>query len=352
MAWLRILLLPFSLLYGGIVLLRNQFYYWGWLKRVSFEEKTIVIGNLSVGGTGKTPHTEYLARLFKDSKRTATLSRGYGRTTSGFLEVRGDSKAAQVGDEPLQFKRKFPSLTVAVDGDRVNGIRKLLSSKEKVPEVILLDDAFQHLAVKAGFYILLTPYKKPYSSDWMLPAGRLREPKGGAKRADVIIVTKCPDDLSAADRKKYQDSLKPSASQRLYFSYIEYQQLHSVWDDQTLTFAELTQKDVVLLTGIADPAPLLDWLDERCKSYQHISFADHHNFTSQDVEKVKKIFDNIAAGNKLVLTTEKDAMRLRSMDSETTLTDLPLYYLEMAIRFHGTDGTSFDEQLTDYVGNH
>ncbi len=217
----RKLLYPFSLLYGSVTYLRNKFYDKGFFKSHSYEIPVIAVGNLSVGGTGKTPMVEYLIELLKQDRKVATLSRGYKRSSKGFHLLQGSETAAEVGDEPLQFKNKFPEVLVAVDESRSHGIEQLLQNSTP-PDLILLDDAFQHRKVKAGLYILLTPYQKLYSNDLVLPAGDLREPKAGAKRADIVIVTKCPENFSEKEEKKVASKLKLQERQQLYFSSINY----------------------------------------------------------------------------------------------------------------------------------
>ncbi|MFD2516591.1 tetraacyldisaccharide 4'-kinase [Salinimicrobium flavum] len=329
----RKLLYPFSLLYGGVMLLRNKLYDRGIFSSEEYELPVIAVGNLSVGGTGKTPMVEHLITLLAEDYRVATLSRGYKRSSSGFRLVTGKESAAEVGDEPLQFKTKFPKVMVAVDEVRTHGIGQLLNQAQP-PEVIILDDAFQHRKVKAGFYILLTPYNDLYSDDLVLPAGNLREPKSGARRADVVVVTKCPPSLEEQEKKKIADRLKINAGQDLYFSSISYSD-KVMGIDTTLNLDELKVKSFVLVTGIANPAPLVKHLKDRGLSFEHKAFPDHHNFTAAQIKELQK--------EELLLTTEKDFMRLKN--------ELPgpgLFYLPITTEFLG-DRKKFENSINSFV---
>ncbi|MGB7786815.1 MAG: tetraacyldisaccharide 4'-kinase, partial [Salinimicrobium sp.] len=310
----RKLLYPFSLLYGGITFLRNKFYDEGIFKSHSYELPVIAVGNLSVGGTGKTPMVEYLIELLKQDRKVAALSRGYKRSSKGFHLVKGTETAAEVGDEPLQFKKKFPEVLVAVDESRSHGIEELLKNSDP-PEIILLDDAFQHRQVKAGFYILLTPYQNLYSDDLVLPAGDLRESRSGAKRADVVVVTKCAENLSAEEQEKIAAKLNLQPEQELYFSSITYSG-EVLGKGKKLQLKELQKRHFSLVTGIANPAPLVRHLQEQGLSFDHIAFPDHHNFTTSEIKDLQ---------NKgLILTTEKDYMRLKNDIFEENLFYLPI----------------------------
>ncbi|OAB76176.1 tetraacyldisaccharide 4'-kinase [Cochleicola gelatinilyticus] len=309
MKLLRKLLFPFSILYGIITWLRNFFYDIGWLKSTEFDIPVVCVGNLSTGGTGKSPMIEYLIELLQQEYRVKVLSRGYKRKTTGFLEVEVTHTASEVGDEPLQFKKKFPNIIVAVCADRRTGISKL---KENA-DVILLDDAFQHRKVKPSTNILLTPFNDLYIHDYMLPTGNLREPRSGAKRADFIIVTKCPEGVSYAKLQEVELALKKKENQKVYFSKIGYDaMLYGV--SEILPIAYLANKSFTLVTGIANPAPLVEFLKRQNFSFDHEKFPDHHHFTTSEIARLKQ--------KDIILTTEKDYVRL-----QPSLQKFALYYL-------------------------
>ncbi len=352
MKFLKILAFPFSLLYGCIVFLRNKFYDWNFIKSEKFALPIISVGNLSMGGTGKTPHIEYLIRLFKNEFTIATLSRGYGRKTSGFILSQNKSTTFEIGDEPLQFKTKFPELTVAVDEKRVRGIKKLLELQPTL-QTILLDDAFQHRAVKPGLSIVLTDYNYIYLNDFVVPSGNLREFKTGIKRADIIIVTKCPEDLLEKERTRLLTKINPLKHQHIYFSYIKYGNLTPLNSDNTKrdTTEHYFNKSytMILLTGIANTSALEDYLKSKSKNILAAKFPDHHVFTMNDIERVKEIFTTIASENKIIVTTEKDAMRLKGIEFKNVLNDLPFFYIPIEIDFKDTDKEEFNKKLINYV---
>jgi len=308
MKLLRFLLFPFAVLYDAITRIRNWFFNLGVLKSTSFDIPVIAVGNLSVGGTGKSPQIEYLIRLLKDDYKIAVLSRGYKRKTEGFQLVNDTHTAEDVGDEPLQFYKKFKKdITVAVDADRTNGIQQLLQN-DIPPQVVLLDDAYQHRKVTASSYILLTKYNDLYVDDFVLPTGNLRESRRGAKRASVIVVTKCPENLSKAEQEKIVRKLNPKSYQKVFFTTIAYDE--DLKGTEELAISDLKDKEVLLVTGIANPKPLLNFLKEKEVSFKHLNFPDHHNFTQQDISTIKKSFDELLSQQKIILTTEKDYMRL------------------------------------------
>ena len=332
---LRKLLFPFTILYGTITSIRNFLFDAGVLKSYSFDLPVIVVGNLSVGGTGKTPQIEYLICLLSDKYKIATLSRGYKRQSAGFVLAQAGTNVKIMGDEPFQFFQKFPSIKVAVDADRKNGIEQLLSLPEK-PEVILLDDAFQHRKVKAGFYILLTSYNDLYSDDFILPTGNLRESRSGAKRADMIIVTKCPFNLSLDEQKKICKKLKVTPNQELYFTFIAYEEF-IYGENQKINVNEIQVAAKVLVAGIAKPEPFFAYLQDT--NDVCLSFPDHHNFTDKDILEIKN-----AAQNNIVITTEKDYMRLKgSVPGEQ------LFYLPIQTSFI-SGSKNFDKTIINYVG--
>ena len=332
---LRKLLFPFAILYGLITSIRNFLFDKYILKSYSFDLPVIAVGNLSVGGTGKTPQIEYLIRLLADKYKIATLSRGYKRISKGFILAQAKTNAAILGDEPYQFFQKFPSIQVAVDADRRNGIEQLLLQTEK-PEIILLDDAFQHRKVKAGFYILLTSYGDLYSDDFMLPTGNLRESRSGAARANIIVVTKCPFNLSLEEQDDIKKRLNLSKNQELYFTFIAYDDF-IYGENRKIKVDEIQYFAKVLVAGIAKPEPFFSYLqnpNDVC-----LSFPDHHNFTDKDILEIKNL-----AQNNIIITTEKDFVRLKG-----SVPNEQLFYLPIQSSF--VSGSEyFDKTIIDYVG--
>ena len=289
---LRYLLFPFSILYGLITAIRNFLFDKGILKSYSFDIPIIAVGNLSVGGTGKTPQIEYLIRLLSPNYKMATLSRGYKRKSEGFVLANEHSTAEILGDEPFQIHQKFPEIKVAVDANRKNGIEQLLNLEDK-PDVILLDDAFQHRKVKAGFYILLTAYDDLFCDDYMLPTGNLRESRNGANRADVIIVTKCAKDLSEIAQENIRRKI--GLKTPLFFSYIDYDD--KVYNElESKNVEEIKQEAKLLLAGIAKPEPFFGYL--QAEKDETLVYSDHHFFTEKDLIEIQN-----KANNKLIITT-------------------------------------------------
>lgn len=316
MKLLRKIFFPFVPIYYLVTKLRNTLYDLDLKKSMSYSFPVICVGNLSVGGTGKTPMIEYLVTLLKDDFSIATLSRGYKRKTKGFQLANKNSTAETLGDEPFQFYNKFKSsVQVAVDSDRQNGINNLRYLK-KIPDVVLLDDAFQHRKVKAGLNILLTTCSNLYTEDFVLPTGNLREPKSGAKRAQIIVVTKCPENLSDSKKKNIIQRINPESYQSVFFSSIRY--ANEVFSKEAkLALNELN--DFTLVTGIANATPLVDYLKWNNLNFEHLNFKDHHEFSSQDIKILNK--------KQCIVTTEKDFMRLKQYNS---LKD-KLYYLPITI---------------------
>jgi len=334
MILLRKLLFPFAILYGMITAVRNFLYDKGILKSYSFPIPIIAVGNLSVGGTGKSPQIEYLIRLLSEYHKIATLSRGYKRKSEGFVLADANASAEVLGDEPFQFYSKFPNIQVAVDANRKNGIEQLLAQDQK-PEIILLDDAFQHRKVKAGFYILLTSFDDLYADDFMLPTGNLREGRHGAKRANVIVVTKCPSNLSVEKQQEIRNKLKLRDHQELYFSFIDYDDF-AYSENGKIAVSELKSEDKLLLAGIAKPKPFFDYL--KSENDVILEFPDHHHFTESEISEISE-----KAKGKRIITTEKDYVRLKDSD----LSD-QLYYLPIKSSFI-SDKENFDRTVLDYV---
>ncbi len=336
MKLLRKILLPIVPIYYAITWLRNKLYDHDYKKSIGYNFPLICVGNLSAGGTGKTPMIEYLIRLLLQDYKIATLSRGYGRKTKGFIIADESADATTIGDEPLQFYRKFDNVVVSVDGDRQNGISKLKSNVQ--PEIILLDDAFQHRKVSAGYTILLTSYGNLYANDLVLPTGNLREPKSGAKRADVIVVTKCPINISHEKKKSIIKELNPLASQKVYFSWIFYSaDVHN--ENETKPLQSLKKQEVSIVTGIADPSPFLDFLQSQLNNFEHLKFADHHKFSEEEIKQLKK--------KSIILTTEKDYVRLRPYFKDDMS---KLYYLP--IEFEIDKAQEFNRGITNYVDSY
>jgi len=347
MKYLRWLLFPFSLLYGLVVVIRNWCYHMGIFKSANFNLPIISVGNLDAGGAGKTPLTEYLIRLLKPSYRLATLSRGYGRATKGFLLVETTSSASQTGDEPLQLKHKFADITVAVCENRVAGVEQLKTNSQ----VILLDDAYQHRAIKPGFSILLFDYHQLKTPALLLPAGNRREPFIGRERADVIIISKCPADIDARQQQILREKMALFAHQQLFFTTIAYQPLTGRSGEAApLQIDEDTA--VFLLTGIAWPQPMLNYLKQFSRQIIHHKYPDHHRFSLKNITKLADEFKACPAHKKIIITTEKDMQRLEERELAGITKQLPIYTLPIAVDFLNNGGAAFDELINNYVRKH
>lgn len=342
----RLLLLPFALLYGLVVSVRNWLYDKNIFKTTSFGLPLICVGNLSVGGTGKSPMVEYLVMQLKSSFQVAVLSRGYKRKTRGYALATAKTSAIEIGDEPMQFHTKFPDVPVAVGEERLVAIPQLLHDRPQT-EVIILDDAFQHRAVKAGLSILLTDCTNLFTQDFYLPTGDLRDAKRSYKRADVIVVTKCSLDLSRARKAEILKDIQPLPEQAVFFTAIRYGALYHI-TQRRLTFID-EQTDVLLITGIANPKPLKGYLEERAHTYSMMHYGDHHIFSLDDWNDIKKQFESLDAKKKLMLTTEKDAMRLLKYEAE--LHSMPLYVLPIEHEFLFNDGDRFMDLVSTFIQN-
>lgn len=344
MPYFRYLLLPFSWLYGLVAIARNYFYDNGIFKSTRFNLPVIVIGNLEVGGAGKSPMTEYLIQLLKPKYKIATLSRGYGRKTQGFFYADKNSMAETVGDEPRQFKQKFPDITVAVCEGRVLGVEKL----QQEHEVILLDDAFQHRALQPGFSILLFDFGKLHQNHFLLPAGNYREPFFAKKRADVIVVSKCPPQLSAENQQRIIQKMKLLPHQKLFFTAIVYQKLRPFSPLADASFID--QKSAIfLLTGIANPKPLLQHLRKQFEAVYPYKYPDHHRFTIKNISKLVADFNACAANKKAIITTEKDAQRLQESALQKALSGLPVFVAPIGIAFLNNEAPAFGQLIENYV---
>jgi tetraacyldisaccharide 4'-kinase len=342
-------LLPVSIVYWIITSLRNLFYSIGWLKSQSFKLPVICVGNISTGGTGKSPMVEYLVKLLQSQNvNSAVLSRGYKRKTSGFVLADENTNAAELGDEPAQFHRKFPKITVAVCESRVEGVEKLIELKPSLQSIIL-DDAFQHRSIKPGFSLMLTEFARPYFSDIILPSGNLRECRLGAKRADVIIVTKSPVHLEEKTKLAYLQKIKPSQTQTVLFSHIVYGELICIFNNTNFKGEKLKNTEVLLFTGISNPQPLKDYFQQSAAGIQLLRFPDHHSFTEADLLMISKKFRNIAQENKIIVCTEKDYVRLINSPVLSVFSDLPVFYQSMESRFSTEDQSKFEKIIIDYV---
>lgn len=355
---IRFLLLPLSILYRIVTWIYHFLFNRGILPSRRFSIPVISVGNLTTGGTGKTPHVEYIIRLLLRTEngyfdRVAALSRGYGRATSGFMLADADSTAMEIGDEPRQMKQKFKNIFVAVDENRVHGIDKLVAMVPGL-SVVLLDDAFQHRWVKPGLSILLRDFQGISQHKMMLPVGDLREPISGAKRADIIIITNSPKMLSPHERRRISALLNSKEDQTVLFSYVSYDDLVPALGNHEHIMANKTfyferKYTVLLVTGIADSGPLEQYYGNNIDELIHLRFPDHHEFTMTDIQRIQKNFDNIVNENKIILTTEKDAMRLAIPGVAKAFENSPIFYLPIKIRFHDDDGEKFNKQILDYV---
>lgn len=345
--YLRLLLFPFSILYGIAVFIRNKLYDFGLLKSTGFDLPVICVGNLVVGGSGKSPVTEYLVSLLS-GYRIAILSRGYGRKTKGFILADATATAEQIGDEPMQFYRKFPQVTVAVCEDRVKGVSLLKDQHD----VIILDDAYQHRAIRAGFYILLFEFEKLLNFQFLLPAGNLREAFGGYKRAQSILITKCPENINENEMQQCLARFPDFAGSGPAFSGLEYQDLIPLTGGKSISCSTITPDTAIfLLTGIANPRPLTKKLESHTPLLFHHDYPDHYHFSTSDIERLIKAFQTHPAKEKLIITTEKDAQRLLSDTLKELLLNLPVYYLPVKIGIRGADKITFDQNILDYVSS-
>ena len=332
---LRKILFPFAVLYGFITSFRNFLFDKGILKSHSFDLPIIAVGNLSVGGTGKTPQIEYLIRLLSPTNKIATLSRGYKRKSEGFILADASSNAEILGDEPFQFYQKFPNILVAVDANRKNGIEQLIQISQ--PDIILLDDAFQHRKVKAGFYILLTAYNDLYANDFILPTGNLRESRSGAERANIVVVTKCPPNLSDKEKNDIERKLQLESLQKLFFTSIAYDEFIFSEESQ-ISVSEIKNSEKLLLAGIAKPEPYFDYLKNEKDVV--LTYPDHHHFSEKDIAEIKE-----KSKDKIIITTEKDFVRLKG-----NLPKEQLFYLPIKSEFLQNQEV-FDKTIFNYVKN-
>ncbi len=342
----RILLLPFALLYWLGIAIRNWLYDKRILESTSFGLPLICVGNLSVGGTGKSPMVEYLVANLKNKFKVATLSRGYKRKTRGYALADEKTTALEIGDEPMQFHLKFPEVPVAVGEERILAIPELLHDRPET-KVIILDDAFQHRSVKAGLNILLTDYNNLFTRDFYLPTGDLRDLKSSYKRAEIIVVTKCKKDLEEVEKQKLIKEINPLPGQQVFFTAINYSRPYHIISKMEKGLDK--KVEILLVTGIANPRPLKKLLEEHSNTYQMLQYADHHIFTIDDLKEIKQAFNKIDAGEKVILTTEKDAVRLLKFSDE--IKDLPFYVVPVRHQFLFQEENRFDQLVSDFVLN-
>ncbi|MDP2336906.1 MAG: tetraacyldisaccharide 4'-kinase [Bacteroidota bacterium] len=347
----KLFLYPLSAIYGLIISIRNFLYDYKIFQSTEFEIPVISIGNITVGGTGKTPHTEYLVELLHKQFRVTTISRGYKRKTKGYQEVEVSSLASAIGDEPLQIKTKFSDVQVVVDEKRVHAIKKIQDQDPSLlPDVILLDDAFQHRSVSAGTNILLIDFNRPIDKDMLLPAGRLRESKWQMRRANVIIYTKCPQEITPITRRIIMKDVFLRPYQNLFFTTMVYQPLTPVFPDEAIQTPKLAtdKTSVLLVTGIANPEILHKYVSNFTEDITDLKYPDHHNFNNTNIQQIEQKFAANEAANKIIITTEKDSMRLKDMDLSPLLKS-HLFYIPLKIKFLDSEGKNFDEKIVTYV---
>ncbi|KAA6352384.1 Tetraacyldisaccharide 4'-kinase [termite gut metagenome] len=351
-------LYPASFLYGTVVYLRNKLFDWNILQSKSYDIPVICVGNIAVGGTGKTPHIEYLIKLLRHEFNVAVLSRGYKRKTKGYILAGSQSNAQNIGDEPYQIKRKFPEVCVAVDEDRRHGINNLCGLKNQGIDVVLLDDAFQHRYIQAGINILLTDYHRLFVDDALLPAGRLRESVSGKNRAHIVIVTKCPQNIQSADYTIVAKRIGLYPCQQLYFSTFEYGDLipvfpdNQVHDRRSLETVSV-EESILLITGIASPVTMIEELKRYTRKIDILSFADHHDFSAKDIATIHQRFGNLDDNKgKIIITTEKDAARLISCPEIADEVKSRMYVLPIEVKFLKGQQNMFNKQIIDHVGKY
>ncbi len=343
----RILLFPFALLYGLITGIRNFLFDKGVLRSTEVDVPTICIGNLTVGGTGKTPHTEYVLSALQQQGRIAVLSRGYKRLTKGFQLAGQETDAATIGDEPYQIHRKYPNVVVAVDEQRVHGVHELTVRFPDLKAVVL-DDAFQHRHIRPGLSILLTDYARLYTRDFLLPAGRLRERRKGSRRADLIVVSKCPPDLTADEMNRIRTEIAPHIGQQVFFSSLRYKPLQAVFPGANATFTPSGDTGILLVAGIVSPQAIVGHLRPHAACVETLFFPDHHRFTPHDFETIQKKFVAMNFREKIIVVTEKDAARLLSANYPDALKKVT-YALPVEVFFLNNEDIVFTQKINYYV---
>ena len=343
----RILLFPFSLLFGIGVSLRKLFYRLGLLKSIRFDFPIISVGNLNVGGTGKSPHVSFISKYLNDYINVGVLSRGYKRKTTGFQYVQLNNTAEQVGDEPLQFKIRHPNILVAVNESRINGVQKMIGDYDNL-QTIVMDDAYQHMAIEPNLNILLTEYKRPYTEDYLLPSGRLREGRSGAKRADIIIVTKCPKTMTEGEKLTWEKEINPLPHQRLYFSHYQYGNPYFLFNP-SYVYPLSDKVEALVFCAIANTDYLEEYLETAVAKAKILRFPDHHYFTNSEIANLKAQFDKIQTKEKVIITTEKDAVRLRLHQDFIIENQLPIFVLPIDVDFSFNEREKFLSEIKDFL---
>lgn len=346
---LKIVLYPLTLLYGLIITVRNFLFDSKAFKQHDFEVPVISVGNITVGGTGKTPHAEYIISLLKKQFKVAYLSRGYKRQTKGYILASQNSGVAEIGDEAVQIKQKFPDIAVAVCEKRVKGIQKLINDKRFEIDVIILDDAFQHRSVKPSINILLVDYTQPIFEDELLPVGRLREPSHSRFRANFIIYTKCPQTLKPIDQRIIRNKLDIRPYQNLFFTSIVYGEITPAEKGVKLFTNDMRKHAVLLITGIANPQPLIDYLTLQVGEIIHLTYSDHFHYNNNELIKIKEKFDTIDSSEKIMITTEKDLVRIKSVNKKPEAFIENLYYLPIEIKLLDKTKDLFNTKILNYV---
>jgi tetraacyldisaccharide 4'-kinase len=348
----NILFYPISLLYGLITAIRNFLYDTGVIPSVEFTFPVICVGNITVGGTGKTPHTEYIVELLRKNFKVATLSRGYKRKTSDFRIASPSVPVSEIGDEPMQIFRNSPNILVTVDRNRIHGVKTILKEYPET-EVIILDDGFQHRRITPGFSILLSDHERLFIRDHMLPYGNLRENKGNMRRADIILITKSPENISPIQRRLIVKEIDKSPYQNLYFTTFRYKPPVPVFENfqagGETDFTEGAGCGIVLITGIANPQPLKEYLLEKYGEIIHLSFPDHHYFNEKDLRSFSSAYNNLKSAKRYLFTTEKDAVRLREFTNIAESFKSTFFYIPVEVHFLNEDKYEFDNLIINYV---
>jgi tetraacyldisaccharide 4'-kinase len=348
MLLLRILLFPFAFLYGLAIGFRNLLYKSGIINRTEFDIPIICVGNLSAGGTGKTPHIEFLIRKLSADYAIAVLSRGYMRKTRGYIFADHQANASTIGDEPYQIHQKFPNVPVGVSENRVLGIPDLLSDAPDT-QLVLMDDGFQHLPIKAGFNIILTSYNDRFTKDWLLPSGRLREFRSAYKRADIIVITKCPENISSKEQQQITKEINPLAHQLVLFSFTQYSNtLIPVFGGEPILF-EKNNVEALAFSGIANAKYFESYLNEHTQKTVAVRFGDHHHYTAANLKELADRFRFMQAENKLIITTEKDAVKLKDHADKNYISSLPIYYLPIEVAFAENGESQLIQKIKNYV---
>jgi len=342
----RIVLLPFSIIYAIAVIIRNWMFDKGYSKSIPFSFPLICVGNIAVGGTGKSPMVEYLIDLLQPQFVIATMSRGYKRKTKGYVLANEKSTALDIGDESMQFYSKYPNITVAVSEERLVGIPQLIYDRKDL-DAIILDDAFQHRTIKAGLNIVLSEYSNLYVHDFFFPTGDLRDQHSSMKRAEIIVITKCPVDLTESNKQQLLRLIKPLSHQKVFFTTINYGvPYHIINKNERI----ITNTDEILLVcGIANPKPIKEYLLKNAYTYYQKNYSDHHIFSIDDFREIKERFQNMEAVNKFIVTTEKDAVRLAKFTNE--LAEIPIYVLPIKHKFLFEEGEAFNELVINFINS-